>query len=214
MFVPRGARVRADRRAEPPRDAARRPGGEPQFVYFRSQRGLVEERDRIRASMGVTFESDVKPQERFLIERFVTASVALRGEARERGGVLYFDNPAIKAADVRPALSVLSLDLETDGFDGPLLSAAVATRETERVFVCGAGGDRDAITFVPDQRALLTSLFGRSGRSIRTSSWGGTFDRLRPRGPGGTLPRAPRPLRQWPRRRERARARRRLVPAA
>ena len=109
-------------------------------LYFRSQRALVDERERIRGAGGVALESDVKPADRFLMERFVTGAVHLRGAGRLQGGVLHFDDPSIKTADVRPLLRVLSLDVETDGLDGPLLSAALATHETERVFVRGAPG--------------------------------------------------------------------------
>ncbi len=158
MFVPRGAEARADRRAARPLTTLQ--GVPVDALYFRSQRRLVEERDRLRRAGGVALESDVKPQERFLMERFVTGSMRLAGAATARGGVLHFENPSIKTADFRPALSVLSLDLETDGFDGPLLSAAIATRGLERVLVRGAGEDRDAIRFVPDEKALLTALFG------------------------------------------------------
>jgi DNA polymerase-2 len=157
MFVPRSADARADRRASRPLTA---PDGVPvDALYFRSQRRLVEERDRLRASGGVAFESDVKPHERFLMERFVTGSMQLRGAGTVRGGVLHLDDPSIKTADVRPALSVLSLDLETDGFDGPILSAALVTRDHERVFVRGTGTDHDAVRFVPDEGALLAALF-------------------------------------------------------
>ncbi len=149
MFVPRGTEAWADRRAELPLTT---PQGAPvDALYFRSQRRLLDERERIRATGGVAFESDVKPHERFLMERFVTGSLQLRGRPSLRGNVLTFDNPAIRTADVCASLSVLSLDLETDGFDGPLLSAAIATRDVERVLVIG----RD----VPDERTLLLELF-------------------------------------------------------
>jgi DNA polymerase II len=157
MFVPRGTEARADRRV--PRPLATLQGVPVDALYFRSQRKLVEERDRIRASGGVAFESDVKPHERFLMERFVTGSMRLRGQGSMRDGVLHLENPAIETADFRPTLSVLSLDLETDGFDGPILSAAIATRGVERVFVRGAGDDRGVIRFVPDEKTLLEALF-------------------------------------------------------
>ena len=157
MFVPRDAYARADRRASRPLATLR---GDPvDALYFRSQRALVAERDRIRAAMGVAYESDVKPQERFLMERFVTGSIRLLGAGEKRGGVLHFDNPKVKATDIRPTLSVLALDIETDGFEGPLLSAAIATHAATRVFVRGAGDDHGAISFVADERALLQALF-------------------------------------------------------
>jgi DNA polymerase-2 len=157
MFVPRDAEARADRRAQ--RALATLHGAPVDALYFRSQRRLIEERDRIRGAGGVVFESDVKPHERFLMERFVTGAMRLEGKAAMRGGVLHFDDPSIRTADVRVPLSVLSLDLETDGFEGPLLSAAIATRTLERVFVRADGTDRDGLRFVPDEKTLLTELF-------------------------------------------------------
>jgi DNA polymerase-2 len=157
MFVPRNASARAPRRVPRPLATLR---GEPvDALYFRSQRALLDERDSIRARGGVAFESDVKPTDRFLMERFITGAIALRGPARSHDGILHFHNPAIKAADVRPTLRLLALDIETDGFDGPLLSAAIATRDVERVFVRGTGKDRGRITFVPDEKSLLAALF-------------------------------------------------------
>ena len=161
MFVRRDeTRARAARRV--PRALATLEGDPVDALYFRSQRALIDERDRLRGSpsgrVAHALESDVKPADRFLMERFVTASMHLEGPSTERGGVLHFESPRIKAADMRPELSILALDLETDGFDGPLLSAAIATRDDERVFVRGEGRDRGAMTFVADEKALLESL--------------------------------------------------------
>jgi DNA polymerase-2 len=111
------------------------------------------------------FESDVKPSDRFLMERFVTGALRIEGPAERRHGVLRFDNPRVTTADLRVDLSLLALDNETDGRDGPLLSAALATPEHERVFVRGrrpptwSAGDHPTITFVSDERALLSAFF-------------------------------------------------------
>ena len=157
MFVPCGARARGDRRAALPLTTL--DGSPVDAVYFRSQRRLIDERDRIRASAGVVFESDVKPAERFLMERFITASAIVRGPSQMQDGALVFRNPSLKASDLRPTLSVLALDIETDGFDGPLLSAALASREREQVFVQGKGRAQSGFAFVPDERTLLVTLF-------------------------------------------------------
>lgn len=157
MFVPRHMPTHAGRRAGLPLSTLQ---GDPvDALYFRSQRELIRERERLRESFAVALESDVKPSDRFLMERFITAAMSLEGPSRERRGVLHFDNPRIKAIDPQDfELSLLALDIETDGFDGPLLSAAIATRERERVFVVGEGRDRDVITFARDERALISRL--------------------------------------------------------
>ena len=166
MFVPRTAITFAGRRV--PRPLTTLDGRPIDAVYFRSQRALVEERQRLREAGETTLESDVKPSDRYVMERFVTGALHIEGPCHERRGVLFFENPRIKTADVTVPLSVLALDLETDGFGGPLLSAALAMGDTERVFVRGprpptwidaAEGAGPLVVFVPDERALLSRLF-------------------------------------------------------
>ncbi|MEO7112687.1 MAG: DNA polymerase II [Polyangiaceae bacterium] len=157
MFVPHGEHAQADRRSSRPLTT---PHGTPvDALYFRSQRRLIDERDRIRRMGGAVFESDVKPAERFLMERFITGALRLTGASMTRDGIRHFDNPKIQAADMRVTLSMLSLDLETDGFDGPILSAALAAKNSDRVIVVGSGSDHDALHFVPDEKTLLAALF-------------------------------------------------------
>lgn len=155
MFVPRSTSTHAGRRV--PRPLVTLDGAPIDAVYFRSQRMLLEERDRLRRAGLFALESDVKPSDRFLMERFVTGGLAIDGPSRTRGGIRYFDDPRIRTADVRPRLSMLALDIETDGIGGPVIAAAVATHDHTRAFVVGTGG-ADAV-FVPDERALLVKLF-------------------------------------------------------
>lgn len=119
-------------------------------VYFPTQRSLLTERQRVREEAGVVFEGTIKPHDRFLMERFVTGAFELEGEGRARDGYREFINPRIKRSDFSVALSVLALDIETAGFEGPLLSIAVAGHGGERAWIVG----RD----VPDERALLEAF--------------------------------------------------------
>ncbi len=152
MFVPRDVPTKAGRRVEKPLTTLY---GDPvDVLYFRSRRSLIEERERLRDEREAVLESDVKPSDRFLMERFVTGGIRIEGPARERRGVLHFDNPRVKAAEVDVSLTHLALDIETDGFNGPLLSAAIATPDREIVIVRGS---KEA----PDERALLANLFAQ-----------------------------------------------------
>jgi DNA polymerase-2 len=157
MFVPRRTETRAGRRR--PRPLATLHGEPVDAVYFRSQRAMIEERERLRGVLDVALESDVKPADRFLMERFVTGSMTFRGAGVVRRGVLHLDSPRVEATDFRPELSLLALDIETDGWDGPLLSVALATRGRERVFVRAQGHDSESVIFVGDEPALLCALF-------------------------------------------------------
>jgi DNA polymerase-2 len=138
MFVPRGTRIRGGRQAE--RSLQTLDGRRVDAAYFKTQRALFEERERLRADGVETFEADVKPQARFLMERFVTGGLSFQGTPRLRNGVLELVDPQVKSApEVTPRLSALSLDIETDGWDGPLLSIALVAEGLEQVLLVGHG---------------------------------------------------------------------------
>ena len=164
MFVARGVATHDGRRVEKPLVTLE--GVPVDALYFRSQRRLVEERERLRDAGHTPYESDIKPAERYLMERFVTGAFHLEGEARDVRGVLHFENPRIKTADEKVQLSLLALDIETNGFTGPVIAAALAGSGFSRVFVVGKPpvawrGDcpRDVVTFVVDERELLRRFF-------------------------------------------------------
>lgn len=137
MFVERECSARAGRRE--PVALRTLAGHAVDALYFRSQRDLVTERERLRSQGIYPCEADIKPVERYLMERFVTGGISVHGTPQERNGILHFRNPRISSSDYKPQLRVLSLDIETDGFDGPLLSLAGATRDDARVFLLGKG---------------------------------------------------------------------------
>ena len=163
MFVAGNAATGGGRRV--PRPLTTFDGRPVDALYFRSQRGLLDERARLHESGEVTYESDVKPSDRYVMERFVTGGLHIEGRAEKRRGVIHFDNPRIRATDAPASLRLLALDIETDGFAGPLLSAALTTPNHERVLVRGrpSPGFRDegagVIAFAADERALLLALF-------------------------------------------------------
>jgi DNA polymerase-2 len=163
MFVPRDAATYTGRRVA--RELTTFDGRPIDAVYFRSRRALYEERDRLRTDGVETLESDVKPSDRWLMERFITGGLTIEGPCRTRGSILHFDR-GVKVTPLehlRPALSSLALDIETDGVNGPILSAAVATAGYERVFVRGSASHAAAVV-VPDERTLLARLFAEIAR--------------------------------------------------
>ncbi len=129
-------------------------------VYFGSQRDLVAERARIRQGMGRTLEGTVKPHDRFLMERFVTGSVCVEGRLQQRDGYREVVNPRIQASEYAPKLKLLAFDIETDGFEGALLSIAVAGVGGERVWMRGddASSEHPSFVQVADEAALITAF--------------------------------------------------------
>jgi DNA polymerase-2 len=109
-------------------------------VKFPTRRALHAEAERLRAHGASPYESDVKPSDRWLMERFVTGSMRVRGKVEERDRWVEIVNPSsVRALDAPPPrpLRVLALDIETLGADVPLLSVACATRDEERVWIVG-----------------------------------------------------------------------------
>ncbi|MEE4144809.1 MAG: DNA polymerase II [Halieaceae bacterium] len=107
-------------------------------------------------------EADINPADRFLMERFVTGGVVLQGEPRQLGRHILVENPAVKAGDYRPALKVVSFDIETAMEGVQLFSIGVhgrvADRHTRRVFMVGEGAQQDFVQSCADQEAVLQAF--------------------------------------------------------
>ncbi|WP_312925212.1 DNA polymerase II [Atlantibacter hermannii] len=79
-------------------------------LYFRQHRQLMRYEKLLREAGVTVYEADVRPPERYLMERFITAPVWVTGEMR--GGVLR-DARMKPNPSYRPALKWVSLDIET-----------------------------------------------------------------------------------------------------
>ena len=91
-------------------------GGVPvDALYFRSRRALEAFRERPEPEV---HESDVRPADRFLMERFVTGPMVLHGPAEPHEGFVEYVDPRVRPGECRPRLRAVSLDIETSGLDG------------------------------------------------------------------------------------------------
>ncbi|MBV6322178.1 DNA polymerase II [Duganella violaceipulchra] len=81
-------------------------------------------------------EADIRPPERFLMERFITAAVQFEGGHAEGAAVIH--NCKLKPApDYRPKLKMVSLDIETSAFED-LYSIALEGCGQRQVYMLGA----------------------------------------------------------------------------
>lgn len=79
-------------------------------LYCRSHRQLQSIEKRLRENGIAVYEADIRPPERYLMERFITAPVWFSGEPRGDSLV----NARLKPhPDYRPQLKWVSLDIET-----------------------------------------------------------------------------------------------------
>ena len=120
-------------------------------VYFDSQQQLYRARDALKQAGISCYEADIRPTDRFLCERFITASVDV--DADSAGGVLH--DIRLQPGGFVPRLEVMSLDIETDFETDALFSIAFVTSATSRILMIGEGEDGDQIEYVADEKALL-----------------------------------------------------------
>ncbi|MCA9607374.1 MAG: DNA polymerase II, partial [Myxococcales bacterium] len=156
FFVERSAVTEAGTR-EP--TELRTLGGAPvDALRFPDLRGMRAEADRLALRGTPGWEVDVKPVDRFLMERLITAGCVATGEVIVRPGFEEMIDPALAPAEVAPALRVASFDVESEGADGPLLCVAIVEGDLEHVFVRGAGPERAGVRYFEDERATLEAF--------------------------------------------------------
>lgn len=110
--------------------------GEPvDGLYFSRQRDLRDARDACSGAAIRLHEADIKPADRFLMERFVTGAMTVQGTPIARAGFTEFVNPQVRRSEQRVALRWIALDIETEGLDGRLYSIAVSGPALARVFM-------------------------------------------------------------------------------
>jgi len=105
-------------------------------LYFKAQRHLTE-LHRSATFASVLHESDIKPADRFLMERFINAGFIAQGECIQRPQYIEMRNPKLKRADFTPDLTLASIDIETRGLSGQLYSIGLHSGETSVVLMVG-----------------------------------------------------------------------------
>ena len=95
-------------------------------VYTATVGDAYHVRDSLTRANIEVFEADIRPHDRYLMERFAYGSIAFTGERIERDGYLEFKNAKLKSAEYQPNLTAVSLDIEC-AMDGELFSIGLAT---------------------------------------------------------------------------------------
>jgi DNA polymerase-2 len=116
-------------------------------LYNRHYRQLLKQEKRLRANGVDVYEADVRPPERYLMERFITAPVWFGGQPGPDGAGPLLDGHLKPAPGYRPLLKLVSLDIETTS-RGELYSIALEGCGQRQVYMLGPpnGGD-EALDF-------------------------------------------------------------------
>lgn len=132
-------------------------------LYFPTQKSLLDAKAHFSTSGVRTFESDVRPPERFLMERFINASFEFKGEvSSEKNGIKVYKNPQMKAASYKPNFKVMSFDIETS-MGSDLFSIAIhhwdhLNLDVQKVFMVGELEDTEEVFFFKTEKEVYLAF--------------------------------------------------------
>ena len=134
-------------------------GGAVDGLYCQHQRDLQQLRQRDLPLC----ESDIKPVDRFLMERFIRAGLHIDGNLEQREGYQQVHQAKLTASDYTPALHCVAIDIETRGHSRQLYSIAAASMHPE--------GADDAVVFMigsdtPQVRNDYTLIYQNSEKEL------------------------------------------------
>jgi len=152
FFLPRTLPGEADRRASV--ELRTLDGASVDALYYRSSRALRKGRKSVVGAC----ETDIRPADRYLMERFITGPVRIQGSPRKEKGYNRYLDPVVAPATYVPELRAASIDIETEGLDGALYSIAVRCGDVGLVFMAGVGDDTPTLHYRPDEKAVFESF--------------------------------------------------------
>ena len=123
-------------------------------VYFQSQQTLFRARDILQKNGINCYESDIRPTERFLTERFITGPVRINTESHEN--TLF--NPSLSPTDYHPNFVVMSIDIETDYSNDQLFSISFVSDDIKLTLMIGERKSTDLIHYVKNESELLKAF--------------------------------------------------------
>ena len=172
MFIPEAHRKPLDWLLKGERDVELRPLQLCDFhhrpvlgLYTRQHRQLMDLEKRLRAAGVDVYEGDVRPPERYMMERFITAPVWFGGTPQATG--VLSDAQMKPAPGYRPPLRLVSLDIETTA-QGDLYSIALEGCGERQVYMLGPPNKTDAVDFKLDYCDSRAQLLERLNAWLAT----------------------------------------------
>ena len=166
-FIPEEQRPLAEALLRRERDVELRPLALCDFrhrpvmgLYSRSYRRLLDCARLLRDAGVDVYESDIRPPERYLMERFITAPVSFSDASGGDGASI--DAQLKPAPDYRPKLRLVSLDIETTA-RGELYSIALEGCGQRQVYMLGPENGQGktvdfSLQYCDSRRELLERL--------------------------------------------------------
>ena len=111
------------------------------------QRQIIE---RLASHHIAMMEEDIRPVDRYLMERFIFGGVEVLDPAGS--------TPKLRPYDYLPDLNVLSIDIETSMSGNKIHSIGLYAKGLSLVLMRGEGEGHEQLRFYPDERALLQAF--------------------------------------------------------
>lgn len=128
-------------------------------LYCQTQR-LARDIQQLLQNAGIAcWETDIRPAERFLMERFITAAARIESGNSLGNPFQVQLNPPLTPIDYRPRLRMVSLDIETSMDAKSLYSIAVYSDEVAMVFMVGEGESNEELQFLANAKLCLCAFY-------------------------------------------------------
>ncbi len=134
-------------------------------LYFNTQKALSIFVESCGQANIKTYEADVDPLRRFLMEKSINSQMKISGVPEQKNSVIQFINPIIQPCDITPEFVIASIDIETGAKTNQLYSIAVHITGKKgvhkKIFMTGEKPKHSVkwISFYNDERDLLTNFF-------------------------------------------------------
>ena len=125
-------------------------------IYFQSQQAFYTAKEHLTNKSIPCYETDIRPTERFLTERFITADVSILAADNTNTKSLY--NPKLKSSYYQPNFTILSIDIETDYQSNEIFSISLYNLQHSITLMLGTSTHIDTdknIEYISDVPSLL-----------------------------------------------------------
>lgn len=128
-------------------------------IYFQQQRQLYEAIERLEKAGVHVLEKDIRPTERYLMERFIRAGVSWT--TSDTASLIH--NPKLTPTYYQPQFNIVSLDIETAYDSDELYCIGLSNTlskgdRLEIVLLKGHGDNNKTIQYFPDEKSLLLAF--------------------------------------------------------
>ncbi len=116
-------------------------------IYFKQQRLQYEAISRLEKAGITVLEKDIRPTERYMMERFIRAGVEYKKS-----------NNSLKPSQYQPQLTTVSLDIETSYTSNELYCIGLSHGDFELVMMVGNEENTATLNFYPNEATLLKAF--------------------------------------------------------